>query len=69
MSGKLLEMGIGKGGDLLKWLKARVKELYGVGLSFTATTTLAHSLVLHKTLLLCPSSRHGIVTQNSRARR
>lgn len=30
-SGKVLDMGCGKGGDMTKWAKARVKELVGVG--------------------------------------
>ena len=30
-SGKVLDMGCGKGGDLTKWNKARVTEFYGVG--------------------------------------
>lgn len=30
-SGKVLDMGCGKGGDMTKWAKARVRELVGVG--------------------------------------
>lgn len=30
-NGKVLDMGCGKGGDMTKWVKARVKEYYGVG--------------------------------------
>lgn len=30
-SGKVLDMGCGKGGDLGKWSKARIKEYVGVG--------------------------------------
>lgn len=30
-SGKVLDMGCGKGGDLSKWSKARIKEYIGVG--------------------------------------
>src|ERR1700685_2600474 len=30
-SGKVLDMGCGKGGDLSKWSKARIKEYMGVG--------------------------------------
>ena len=30
-NGKVLDMGCGKGGDMTKWGKARVKEYYGVG--------------------------------------
>lgn len=29
--GKVLDMGCGKGGDITKWEKARIKELVGVG--------------------------------------
>lgn len=29
--GKVLDMGCGKGGDLTKWAKARVREFIGVG--------------------------------------
>jgi mRNA capping enzyme len=29
--GKVLDMGCGKGGDLTKWAKARVKDYFGVG--------------------------------------
>jgi mRNA (guanine-N7-)-methyltransferase len=29
--GKVLEIGIGKGGDLTKWAKARIEELVGAG--------------------------------------
>jgi mRNA (guanine-N7-)-methyltransferase len=32
--GKVLEMGIGKGGDLNKWLKANIRELVGVGMCY-----------------------------------
>jgi mRNA (guanine-N7-)-methyltransferase len=31
-SGKVLDMGCGKGGDLSKWSKARIKEYIGVGM-------------------------------------
>jgi mRNA (guanine-N7-)-methyltransferase len=31
LSGKVLDMGCGKGGDLSKWSKARIKEYMGVG--------------------------------------
>jgi len=31
VSGKVLDMGCGKGGDLSKWSKARIKEYIGVG--------------------------------------
>lgn len=31
MRGKVLDMGCGKGGDLQKWKKARVKEFVGLG--------------------------------------
>ena len=34
IAGKVLDMGCGKGGDLTKWLKARIKEYFGVGSSF-----------------------------------
>ena len=30
-TGKVLDIGIGKGGDLNKWLKANIRELVGVG--------------------------------------
>jgi hypothetical protein len=30
-SGKVLDMGCGKGGDMTKWAKAHVRELFGVG--------------------------------------
>jgi mRNA (guanine-N7-)-methyltransferase len=30
IAGKVLDMGCGKGGDMTKWAKARVKELYGI---------------------------------------
>lgn len=32
-AGKVLDMGCGKGGDLIKWNKARVREYVGVGQS------------------------------------
>lgn len=31
IAGKVLDMGCGKGGDLSKWNKARIKEYMGVG--------------------------------------
>lgn len=30
-SGKVLDLGCGKGGDLIKWVKARIREYIGVG--------------------------------------
>jgi mRNA (guanine-N7-)-methyltransferase len=30
-AGKVLDMGIGKGGDLTKWAKAKIRELIGAG--------------------------------------
>ncbi len=36
VSGKVLDMGCGKGGDLTKWAKARIKEYFGVGSFFAA---------------------------------
>lgn len=30
-AGKVLDMGCGKGGDLSKWNKARIKEYMGIG--------------------------------------
>lgn len=30
-AGKVLDMGCGKGGDLTKWAKARIREYVGVG--------------------------------------
>ena len=30
-AGKVLDMGCGKGGDLSKWNKAKIKEYMGVG--------------------------------------
>jgi hypothetical protein len=32
-AGKVLDMGCGKGGDMTKWAKAKVRELIGVGTS------------------------------------
>jgi mRNA (guanine-N7-)-methyltransferase len=29
--GKVLDMGCGKGGDITKWSKAKIRELLGVG--------------------------------------
>jgi mRNA (guanine-N7-)-methyltransferase len=31
--GRVLDIGCGKGGDLQKWLKARIKEFVGIGIS------------------------------------
>lgn len=44
--GKVLDMGCGKGGDLQKWQKARVREYVGLGTS-------ALLLVLFSVLTLC----------------
>ena len=35
-SGKVLDIGCGKGGDLTKWNKARIREYVGVG-QFTSS--------------------------------
>jgi mRNA (guanine-N7-)-methyltransferase len=44
--GKVLDMGCGKGGDLTKWGKARIKELVGVGGCLSAL------------LSICPADGH-----------
>ncbi|KZT44117.1 guanine-N(7)-methyltransferase [Sistotremastrum suecicum HHB10207 ss-3] len=36
MFGKILDLGCGKGGDLQKWQKARVKEYYGLDIAATS---------------------------------
>lgn len=40
--GKVLDMGCGKGGDLAKWSKARVREYVGLG-AFTLHSFLSHT--------------------------
>lgn len=32
-AGKVLDMGCGKGGDLSKWVKAKIREYVGIGMS------------------------------------
>ena len=36
-AGKVMDMGCGKGGDLSKWVKARIREYLGIGTSFLHT--------------------------------
>ena len=38
--GKVLDMGCGKGGDMTKWAKARVKEFFAVGMITPASPRL-----------------------------
>lgn len=40
-SGKVLDIGCGKGGDLIKWMKAKIKEYVGVGMHFSPDTRLS----------------------------
>ena len=35
-AGKVLDMGCGKGGDLIKWVKARIIQYVGVGAYYTS---------------------------------
>lgn len=42
--GKVLDMGCGKGGDLAKWSKARVREYVGLGTHTPPLFALTHSL-------------------------
>lgn len=44
-NGKVLDMGCGKGGDMTKWGKARVKEYYGVGAQPLTSLTATNSLL------------------------
>lgn len=39
-AGRVLEIGCGKGGDLIKWCKARIKDLVGVGESLSSWSML-----------------------------
>lgn len=43
-AGKVLDMGCGKGGDMAKWAKARVKEFFGVGTITHASPRLVRPL-------------------------
>jgi hypothetical protein len=50
--GKVLDMGCGKGGDMTKWAKAKVREFFGVGM---ASLGMLPPLNLY---LFCPSYRY-----------
>ena len=45
--GKVLDMGCGKGGDLNKWQKAKVKEYFGLGESMSLPFFHSSSYLLH----------------------
>lgn len=36
-AGKVMDMGCGKGGDLSKWAKAKIREYVGIGTSIAQT--------------------------------
>lgn len=46
-SGKVLDMGCGKGGDLIKWNKARIREYIGVGQCASFSTVPSPLMRLH----------------------
>ena len=70
-SGKVLDMGCGKGGDLIKWVKARIKDYVGVGmyrLGHGCEELPFTNLFDLKILPLCPSSRLASGTESSGSR-